>query len=58
VGRPGRSPCPAHYGRIREDLERNGTPIGSMDMLIAAHALALDATLISNNVDHFRASTV
>ena len=48
----GRS-CPAHYGRIRQDLERDGAPIGSMDMLIAAHALALDATVVSNNVAHF-----
>src|SRR5579864_7058986 len=34
--------CPVHYGRIREDLERAGVPIGAMDLLIAAHACALD----------------
>jgi tRNA(fMet)-specific endonuclease VapC len=40
---------PAHYGRIRREL----MAIGSMDSLIAAHALALDATLVSNNLAHF-----
>jgi tRNA(fMet)-specific endonuclease VapC len=42
-----------HYGRLRTALERSGTPIGCMDMLIAAHALSLDATLVSNNARHF-----
>lgn len=45
--------CPAHYGQIRHDLEAKGTTIGSMDLLIAAHALALDATLVSNNLARF-----
>jgi tRNA(fMet)-specific endonuclease VapC len=45
--------CPVHYGRVRDELEANGIPIGSMDLLIAAHALALDATLVSNNLAHF-----
>lgn len=45
--------CPVHYGRIRDELESGGTSIGSMDMLIAAHALALDATFVSNNQSHF-----
>lgn len=45
--------CPQHYGRIRHDLESKGTTIGAMDLLIAAHALALDATLVSNNQTHF-----
>ncbi len=45
--------CPPHYGRIRHQLETAGAIIGSMDLLIAAHALALDATLVSNNVAHF-----
>jgi tRNA(fMet)-specific endonuclease VapC len=44
--------CPAHYGRIRLELETMGATIGSMDLLIAAHALALDATLVSNNLVH------
>lgn len=45
--------CPPHYGRIRHELETSGTTIGAMDLLIAAHALALDATLVSNNAGHF-----
>lgn len=45
--------CPANYGQVRHDLESKGTTIGSMDLLIAAHALALDATLVSNNLAHF-----
>jgi tRNA(fMet)-specific endonuclease VapC len=42
-----------HYAVLRTELERNGTPIGNMDMLIAAHALSLDAVLVSNNQRHF-----
>jgi tRNA(fMet)-specific endonuclease VapC len=45
--------CPEHYGRIRHQLEAAGRSIGSMDLLIAAHALALDATLVTNNHAHF-----
>ena len=41
------------YGRIRVDLERQGTPIGNMDLLIAAHAIAEDAVLVTNNVREF-----
>ena len=37
----------AHYGKLRTYLEQAGTPIGANDTLIAAHALALDATLVS-----------
>ena len=36
------------YGAIRSDLESRGLVIGSMDMLIAAHALSLGVTLVSN----------
>jgi tRNA(fMet)-specific endonuclease VapC len=46
--------CPAHYGRIRHELEQAGRPIGAMDLLIAAHALALGATLVTNNLAHFQ----
>jgi tRNA(fMet)-specific endonuclease VapC len=46
--------CPTHYGQVRHDLKVAGTPIGAMDQLIAAHALALDATLVTNNVADFR----
>jgi len=42
-----------HYGRLRADLERRGQLIGSMDMLIAAHALALNAILVTNNTREF-----
>lgn len=45
--------CPVHYGRIRHELESRGQTIGSMDLLIAAHALSLDATLVTNNEMHF-----
>jgi tRNA(fMet)-specific endonuclease VapC len=45
--------CPARYGFVRRELEVKGLVIGAMDLLIAAHALALDATLVSNNVAHF-----
>ena len=43
-----------HYGRLRAGLERNGTPIGHNDLLIAAHALALGVTLVTANVKEFR----
>ena len=42
-----------HYGALRAALEKAGTPLGAMDMLIAAHALSLGATLVSNDVRHF-----
>lgn len=41
------------YGRIRATLESAGTPIGPLDTLIAAHALALGAAVISNNTREF-----
>ena len=41
------------YGRIRADLERKGTPIGPMDMLIAAHAKSEDLILVTNNTREF-----
>jgi len=42
------------YGHLRTLLERQGTPIGSLDMLIAAHALSLSCTLVTNNEKEFR----
>lgn len=42
-----------HYGTIRAILEKQGTPVGAMDMMIAAHARSRDATLVSNNIKHF-----
>lgn len=41
------------YGRLRAYLERNGHPIGGMDLLIAAHALQLGAVLVTNNAREF-----
>ncbi len=41
------------YGELRADLERRGTPIGSLDTLIAAHALSQQATLVTNNTREF-----
>lgn len=43
----------AVYGDVRTALENKGTLIGSYDMLIAAHALSLNAILITNNVREF-----
>ena len=45
--------CPLHFGRIRHGLESLGVAIGAMDILIAAHAFALGATLVSNDIAHF-----
>jgi tRNA(fMet)-specific endonuclease VapC len=42
-----------HYGVLRAQLETAGTPIGPLDTQIAAHALALKATLVTNNVREF-----
>ncbi|MEO7838042.1 MAG: type II toxin-antitoxin system VapC family toxin [Anaerolineales bacterium] len=42
------------YGKIRVDLERTGQLIGSMDILIAAHAVSLDAIMVTNNVKEFQ----
>ncbi|HJS19197.1 MAG TPA: type II toxin-antitoxin system VapC family toxin [Anaerolineales bacterium] len=41
------------YGFVRAVLERDGCTIGSMDMLIGAHALSLDAVLVTNNTAEF-----
>ena len=42
------------YGDVRHRLERRGSPIGPLDTLIAAHALSLNATIVTNNARHFR----
>ena len=44
----------AIYGSIRANLEAKGATIGSLDMLIAAHALHLGLTLVTNNEREFR----
>ena len=43
----------AEFGRIGAVLADRGTPIGELDVLIAAHAVALRCTLVTNNVRHF-----
>jgi len=42
------------YGLVRAHLEKNGNPIGSMDMLIGAHALSLGVVLVTNNIREFK----
>ena len=42
------------YGDLRAELERRGEPIGPLDMQIAAHALCLNVTLVTNNEREFR----
>lgn len=42
-----------HYAQIRSELERAGKPIGGMDLLIAAHAMAEDSVVITNNAREF-----
>jgi tRNA(fMet)-specific endonuclease VapC len=42
------------YGEIRADQQKKGEPIGSNDFWIAAHALSLGATLVTNNVREFK----
>lgn len=41
------------YAEVRSHLDRLGKPIGPNDLLIAAHALALDLTLVTGNVEEF-----
>ncbi len=41
------------YGRIRAELERKGTPIGPLDMMIAGHAMSLGYTVVTNNTKEF-----
>jgi tRNA(fMet)-specific endonuclease VapC len=42
------------FGTVAAALARAGTPIGGFDTLIAAHALALGVSLVTNNTQHFR----
>lgn len=42
-----------HYAQIRSALERQGKPVGGMDLMIAAHALAEDSVVITNNAREF-----
>jgi tRNA(fMet)-specific endonuclease VapC len=47
-------PADSDYGGIRAELEAAGRPIGSNDLLIAAHARTLAATVVTANVGEFR----
>jgi tRNA(fMet)-specific endonuclease VapC len=47
-------PADAEYGGIRSELEAAGKPIGSNDLLIAAHAYATGATVVTANIDEFK----
>lgn len=42
-----------HYARLRAQLEAKGTPVGNLDLMIAAHALAEDSVVITNNAREF-----
>ncbi|MBI1294009.1 PIN domain-containing protein [bacterium] len=46
-------PVDVHYGVVRAQLERAGRPIGPNDLLIAAHALTLNLTLVTANIHEF-----
>jgi tRNA(fMet)-specific endonuclease VapC len=47
-------PVDAHYAEIRSELEAAGNSIGGNDLLIAAHARAIGATMVTANVDEFK----
>jgi tRNA(fMet)-specific endonuclease VapC len=47
-------PADTEYGAIRAELEAVGKPIGSNDLLIAAHAYATGATIVTANANEFR----
>lgn len=51
--RPWPAEATHHYASIRAALERAGQPIGGMDLLIAAHAMAEDSVLVTNNAREF-----
>ena len=46
---PWDSECARHYAELRATLERAGEPMGNLDMMIAAQALAADATLVTGD---------
>ncbi len=45
--------CATQFGRLASELADAGTPIGDFDVLIAAHAIAVDAILVTSNTKHF-----
>jgi tRNA(fMet)-specific endonuclease VapC len=48
------APADAEYGAIRSKIEADGTPIGSNDLLIAAHARATGSAIVTANTDEFK----
>lgn len=46
-----------YYAEIRHQLVRTGQPIGELDMMIAAHSLAVGAVLVTNNTRHYERIT-
>lgn len=50
---PFESPADSYYAELRLALEAAGTPIGPNDMLVAAHALALDLAVVTGNMREF-----
>ena len=50
---PLEAPVDAVYGQVRADLEQAGAPIGGNDLLIASHAIALGATIVTDNEGEF-----
>lgn len=46
--------CTKPFGQIASALTEKGTPIGELDALIAAHAMTLGVTLVTNNLKHFK----
>ena len=48
------TPADVEYGAIRSELESAGKPIGANDLLIAAHARAVSATIVTANVGEFK----
>lgn len=47
-------PADGEYGKLRAQLVAKGKPIGPNDLLIAAHALSLGLTLVTDNVREFK----
>ena len=43
-----------YYGKLHAHLQKMGTPIGSLDMLIAAHTLSVGCSLVTNNASEFQ----
>jgi tRNA(fMet)-specific endonuclease VapC len=50
---PWDNPAADRFATIAAELERAGRHIGTFDAMIAAHALAADAVIVTNNVEHF-----